>query len=429
MHVNYNAAMLDEHVDGNYLFVIDDMHRQNLIKILLCVLALILSHIFVSAQDIQTTADFSVFTTAMQKQLDLVSAQSDNSRKPLVIRERVFRDFCSVIKTIGTETIPAYQDSAEKIIYYPKQSIFVHILCWPFDFNSELGNFAVGDWQDKQYFLKDDRQTLSIHRRSSDPNQPSDNTCDPLGTMESCDIAKKFTSVMHDILNDMFDIKQADIYGGLVADPNVDTKTRIDNFISRNFVWLELCPDKKCEYPKTKNRLQAYFKRGEWLLKSLTILNWPYINNQIPDPKNCSLPFTSEYKVFLCAYSQDVSSLALFVAAIQNEMFFYRLFMAWYMWWIQAERRLQPDQYRDTQVYEPKVIDIINKTQQQIARTQEAVDMSFKLLREMYATFPIHIWLLVYYEDLYRFRKELVKVVTPLYTLYDKLRNVQDANE
>jgi hypothetical protein len=55
--------------------------------------------------------------------------------------------------------------------------------------------------------------------------------------------------------------------------------------------------------------------------------------------------------------------------------------------------------------------------------------MSIKMLREMYTTFPIHIWLLIYYEDLYRFRKELAKVVTPLYTLYDKLRNVQDANE
>jgi hypothetical protein len=420
--------MLDEHVDGNYLFVIDDMRAQTLTKILLWVLTLIVTHVFVSAQNIQTTEDFSAFTTALQRELDFISAQGNNNRNPLVMRERVFRDFCKVIDKVGA-SLPAYQNGAEKIIYYPKQSIFVHILCWPFGFKSELGDFAVGADEDKQYFLKDDRQTLSIHRRSSDPNQPSDTACDPLSTMESCDVAKKFTSVMHDILNDMFDIKQADIYGWLVTDPNMDTKKRVDNFVSKNLMWLELCPDKKCEYPKTENRLKAYFKRGEWLLKSLTILNWPYINSQIPPAKNCSLPFTREYKVFLCAYSQDMSSLALFVAAVQNEMFFYRLFMAWYMWWMQAERRLQPEQYRDTQVYEAKLTDIINKTQQQIARTQEAVDMSFKLLREMYATFPIHIWLLVYYEDLYRFRKELVKVVTPLYTLYDKLRNVQDANE
>jgi len=48
-----------------------------------------------------------------------------------------------------------------------------------------------------------------------------------------------------------------------------------------------------------------------------------------------------------------------------------------------------------------------------------------KSLREMAVTFPIHIGLLIYYEDLYRLRKELVKMVTPLYTLSEKLRNVQ----
>ncbi len=42
-------------------------------------------------------------------------------------------------------------------------------------------------------------------------------------------------------------------------------------------------------------------------------------------------------------------------------------------------------------------------------------------------SYPIHIGMLIYQEDLLRFRNRLSKVVTPFYTLYHKLRNVQDS--
>lgn len=54
--------------------------------------------------------------------------------------------------------------------------------------------------------------------------------------------------------------------------------------------------------------------------------------------------------------------------------------------------------------------------------------MSLSMLHELRVTFPLHIGLLVYYEDLFRLRKELIKAVTPLYTLYDKLKNVQKSD-
>ncbi len=43
----------------------------------------------------------------------------------------------------------------------------------------------------------------------------------------------------------------------------------------------------------------------------------------------------------------------------------------------------------------------------------------------MQATFPVHIGLLAYYEDVLEFRKALVKIYTPIHQLYYKLRNVQ----
>lgn len=51
------------------------------------------------------------------------------------------------------------------------------------------------------------------------------------------------------------------------------------------------------------------------------------------------------------------------------------------------------------------------------------------MLRELHMTFPLHIGFLKYQEDLLGLRKELAKSMTPLYTLYDKLRNAQDKRE
>jgi hypothetical protein len=51
---------------------------------------------------------------------------------------------------------------------------------------------------------------------------------------------------------------------------------------------------------------------------------------------------------------------------------------------------------------------------------------SFTDLLNMSVTYPMHVFLLAFQEDLLRVRdKYLVKAVTPLYCLYHKLRNVQ----
>jgi hypothetical protein len=48
-----------------------------------------------------------------------------------------------------------------------------------------------------------------------------------------------------------------------------------------------------------------------------------------------------------------------------------------------------------------------------------------RMLRDMYSAFPLHIWFLMYQEDLQWFNDDLSNLATPMYTLYGKLRNVQ----
>lgn len=318
--------------------------------------------------------------------------------------------------------LPIYANPDSKIYYNPKQSAFIHIVCGPYALTSDFG---ATNQSSKTYFFKDDWVTLGIHGQEQEDPTMQDNACRPDFGMTDCDIPEKFTAILHRILNDMFDIKQSQLYGGTSqAD---DPKERFNTFTKNYFVGLELCPDKKCDYPKTENRLLAYFKKAEGLLKKLDIINQPYINEILKSTdKECNYPRTDDYNLIICGFgSEDTSSLESFVAMIENEIFFYRLFMAHYMWWIAAERRLlnETDSWLNRSA--EKTTEIIAKTQQQIAWTQDAVEMSMRSLREMATTFPIHIWLLIYYEDLYRLRKELVKIVTPLYTLSEKLRNVQ----
>lgn len=363
-----------------------------------------------------TTAEFSVFSVAVQQALYNENAREQNAA--LVIREKIFQNFCTVMNTIGSTTsLPAYVNRDANIYYDPKQSVFIHILCAPYKLTSIFGPI---NQDPKAYFSKDDWITLGIYGVTED-----DIACRQDFDMTNCDVAQVFTSLFHRILSDMFDIKQSQLYGWTTqAD---DPKDRLNDFSRDYFVWLELCPDKKCEYPKTENRLLAYFKKAEWLRKKLDIINRDHINNVLKNEEvDCAYPWSATYNILACGFGVKWSTMpSAFITMIENEVFFYRLFMAHYMWWMQAERRLLDEEERSLNRATEKIADIVATTQQQIAWTQDAVDMSIRSLREMAATFPIHIGLLIYYEDLYRLRKELVKVVTPLYTLSEKLRNVQ----
>lgn len=61
----------------------------------------------------------------------------------------------------------------------------------------------------------------------------------------------------------------------------------------------------------------------------------------------------------------------------------------------------------------------------ELSRAKDSLDASLNILQEAYITYPIHIGYLMYLESLNAFGVSLAKIATPVYTLYDKLRNVQ----
>ena len=106
---------------------------------------------------------------------------------------------------------------------------------------------------------------------------------------------------------------------------------------------------------------------------------------------------------------------------------YYRLFMKYYATLLQNNPRFSADRLSSdlaaSQRQQAKRVRMVNN---EITRGEQAITLTIRMLRELHITFPLHIGFLKYQEDLLGLRKDLAKSMTPLYTLYDKLRNVQE---
>ena len=107
--------------------------------------------------------------------------------------------------------------------------------------------------------------------------------------------------------------------------------------------------------------------------------------------------------------------LAMFSNLVYNEIEWYSIFTTYYGEML-SQRDLIPDDIK-SEYFQSKAW-----TEKFLTITKE----SFIDLLGLSNTYPIHVTLVAYQEDLLRLRdKYLVKVVTPIYCLYHKLRNVQ----
>ena len=104
-----------------------------------------------------------------------------------------------------------------------------------------------------------------------------------------------------------------------------------------------------------------------------------------------------------------------FVNLVYNELFYYRLFMGYYMIMIQRYPGLAPMGYST----------ISRDFSTEYTWTKDALSLSLRMMRDTYMAFPFHVGFSMYQEDLDGFGKSLANIAPPIYTLYDKLRNVQ----
>ncbi|MEF2176071.1 MAG: hypothetical protein V3575_06355 [Candidatus Absconditabacteria bacterium] len=355
----------------------------------------------------QTPHSIDSFSTELMKSLD--SGKSPNNRKEVIYK------FCdsvlNKVKTASGEEINLgggiMGDQGMKH-YQPKKSLFLYNLC----------SIASTDFQGT---FHDD-----IIKVAAATKQPS-GSCDPQSGMNSCDFSEFLPSLFNGIMNDYSNIKLMSLFGN----SDEDIHTSIENF-SDTYFGKGICGDNIylnpqtieeskysfCSHPKTYKLLFEYIKSVQ-ILKNTTFIDYNKIINQDNNYFNLALVDSSPQ---LALKNWDLFKDILF-----NELVFYNLFIVFYGNQINYNTALSPFQVTSDIT---SVIDESNAEYtlllKEISLSQQAIFQLDRLMANTYTSFPMHIGLMAYYEDVLNFRYEFAKIYTPVHQLYYKLQNVQD---
>ena len=104
---------------------------------------------------------------------------------------------------------------------------------------------------------------------------------------------------------------------------------------------------------------------------------------------------------------------------------FYNLFITYY-----ANEIIDDVTYNEISVWSisaaaERNFDEYAALQNEVELHKQATYQSMRTLSQVYVSYPLHVALMAYLEDLLKYRKEFVKLYSPLNQLYNLLRNVQ----
>lgn len=355
----------------------------------------------------QTPHSIDSFSTELMKSLD--SWKSPNNRKEVIYK------FCdsvlNKVKTASWEEINLgwwiMWDQWMKH-YQPKKSLFLYNLC----------SIASTDFQ---WTFHDD-----IIKVAAATKQPSW-SCDPQSWMNSCDFSEFLPSLFNGIMNDYSNIKLMSLFGNSDEDIHTSIENFSDTYFGKWICWdniylnpqtIEESKYSFCSHPKTYKLLFEYIKSVQ-ILKNTTFIDYNKIINQDNNYFNLALVDSSPQ---LALKNWDLFKDILF-----NELVFYNLFIVFYWNQINYNTALSPFQVTSDIT---SVIDESNAEYtlllKEISLSQQAIFQLDRLMANTYTSFPMHIWLMAYYEDVLNFRYEFAKIYTPVHQLYYKLQNVQD---
>jgi len=351
---------------------------------------------WVSAQTVQTPWEFSQeFATQANK----LAANTN--------RANLLRFFCTVTKDRIIES--------EQVLYTANESLFLQLLC------QQVSNprKAIVD-ADESYVSLKTWAEIGIYDNWYDPDFPQ--KCST-SRMQECELETVATTIIQSLFNEYFTFGQAYVYGRpQPAEENIDETVK--NFIKDKLHWLDV-GDSASDYPETKKTVKSSIQKANNMVKrDVQILDRDKILEQFGKP--ICKPKTKE-DIVICGLIWDkLSPWQSFIDLLYNEYFFYRLWIHFYAQQIQINAGLFTDDIRANDLVGQR-IERVGNIQRNVHYTDKALTIATKYLREMYATYPIHIGMITYYEKLYSLRGQLIGLVTPLYTLSDKLQNVQDS--
>jgi len=210
---------------------------------------------------------------------------------------------------------------------------------------------------------------------------------------------------------------------------NFAKKHFILNPDEKNFEYIEICTTDKAEYnyPKTCKKLKEYFYWARNLINSNTenYLNDQNIYKSAPkDNKgwiNCNDQLDN---IIPCGLYWGKTEY--FTDLLYNELIFYAIFVDYYSYLLENKSDFKNLNVTDFQTKLANNQKRIQKITNALESSREAIRTTVKMLKEIQYSFPIHVWFLMYSEDIYKITSSMNKTLTPIYTLYDIFRNVQN---
>lgn len=392
------------------------------------------------------------FTNQDNTYIDLLinHPPEDKTRRGMILH------FCDVVLDVykdGKLAQPSF--SYGNMSYDPKKSLFVYALCVNMDKAPEHSSykdaFKPTDGFDIQKLIKQDITDLNDIR-----NIPSQDTldggssyhgCNPKTSMGDCNFTNFLPDIYSTIMNDLSNLKLASIYGykydhnkkedreKAIADfahtffhdpehPEIACNDKATHYINKE--QLSDGKSEHCSHPKTYQYLDEMIKSAWAVVKKTAYLDGKSImESACEDPnKNPLLCAMSSTGFTFVAWSRNS-----FQNVLLNEQMFYNLFLWYYQGLIDQSinyealnfKRIGSNTERET--FESSTIS------QEQAFAQQGMYQMLRQLENLYATFPIHIGLLSYYEDLVYFRKRITTLYTPLHQLYYEFRNAQDCSK
>lgn len=365
--------------------------------------------------DIQTYVK-EITTKDIDKTRDWISTQDKNVNY-------VFQTLCN--KIINSWSI----EISQNISYYPQESLFVTIVC-----NSILWDNKDNNSLPLSNILKDKRKNLKwigvLCATQQLGNPITDTECENRSLDNTMDYPFLFHKVISKVQNDRVNLSLARIYGA------VDTKYEkytendpVNNYISTHFQTIGFIPESK-NYPQTYKKITEYIKNARTMQKEAYFIDYKTLT------EDNLANFTGLVQKFFLkkdswnTLNDDKRINIINTNILYNELFFYTLFASTYNEYL--------DRFWDKNEDTPQWFQNIKLKEKiflQKARNKEfntkiryATRESIRQLINLESSYPIHIWYLMYQEDLLNIRDNLAKIYLPLHQLHYKLENVQSKN-
>ncbi len=351
---------------------------------------------------------FEIMHIYIANQLSSKHINKENDTTKTIIKE-----YCTTLKNLTEQTENTIQyKKNDHQIYDLRYSVFTYFLC---NSVTEETNFFSQKLLDN-YLKKTNIERLGIWFGW-------DSTCERTSiTLNTCPIYKVYPALLQKILNEYVNIKQTQFFG--TQKGGETTTEKANNFSKKYFNTLEICKDDL--YPKTCKVVKRFIKSTQNMKNHIHILDM----KKLMKSKSVCNKDAKDYDILYCGLLWDTTTPDLaFNNLLYNEIYRYNLFLEYYSYYVAKDPKIflswaNSVTYKNPNIIQERVRAFRKKSDILI----QGIRNTIYQLQEIKTTFPLHVWLLMYQEDLIRIRKAFWQSYAPIRTLSDKLRNVQDTN-